>query len=87
MEGSNWGEEGAGEGQNLRKGGREGGREQAAAGLSHHDTPFSSPGRYLSSVLSGMPASSRAARNCVRTPRMLLMKPLESGKRGKPMSG
>lgn len=44
-------------------------------------------GGYLPSVLSGMPASIRVARNCMRTPRMLLMKPLESGKRGKPMSG
>lgn len=44
-------------------------------------------GGYLASVTSGMPASVRAARNCVRTPRTLLMKPLESGKRGKPMSG
>lgn len=82
VEGSNWGQERAGRGATSQKE-----REQAAAGLSHHNTPFPSAGNYLSSVLSGMPASRRAARNCVRTPRMLLMKPLESGKRGKPMSG
>lgn len=69
------------------KRGDSGGSEQAAAGLSHGDAPSSAPGSYLSSVHSGMPASSSAARNCVRTPRMLLMKPLESGKSGKPMSG
>lgn len=51
------------------------------------DLPSSGAAGYLSPELSGMPASIRAARNCVRTPRMLLTKPLESGKRGKPRSG
>lgn len=68
--------------QELQRGG-----EQAAAGLSHRAPPSLRAGGYLSSAGSGMPASVRAAWNCIRTPRMLLMKPLESGKRGKPMSG
>lgn len=77
-----WGTE-----EKRAEGGSRGGAEQAAAGLSHRDPPSSRASGYLSSVGSGMPASVRAARNCIRTPRMLLMKPLESGKRGKPMSG
>lgn len=42
---------------------------------------------YLSSVHSGMLASTKAARYCCKTPRILFMNPLESGKRGNPMSG
>lgn len=65
---------------------REGGGRGSGAGLS---TAILPPWgwRYLSPALSGMPASIRAARNWARTPRMLLTNPLESGKRGKPMSG
>lgn len=65
----------------------QGGSAHAAAGLSHRDAPAHGASGYLSSAHSGMPASARAARNCARTPRTLLMNPLESGKRGKPMSG
>lgn len=38
VEGSNWGEEGAGEGQNLRKGGREEAGRLDAAGAPPHPT-------------------------------------------------
>lgn len=62
---------------------REGGRPLPVATY----VPSSGAAGYLSPALSGMPASVRAARNCIRTPRMLLTKPLESGKRGKPRSG
>lgn len=78
-----------GEGQGACTGDRGAGREWV--GGSSWPLPlqrcFLRAGGYLSPVLSGRPASSRAARNCVRTPRTLLMKPLDSGKRGKPMSG
>lgn len=42
---------------------------------------------YLSSVHSGILAPAKAARYCCKTPRMLLMNPLDKGKRGNPMSG
>lgn len=42
---------------------------------------------YLSSVHSGMLAPAKAARYCCKTPRMLLMNPLDKGKRGNPISG
>lgn len=89
---SHWEEEGRGglawgTEETRDEGGSRGGGEQAAAGLSHRAPPSSRAGGYLSSAGSGMPASVRAACSCIRTPRMLLMKPLESGKRGKPMSG
>lgn len=67
------------------QGGQQGQEAGEEAGHPRQQRP-TRPG-YLSSMFSGMPASIRAARNCARTPRMLLMKPLESGKRGKPMSG
>lgn len=90
---SPWEEEGSG-GACIGDGGAEGrgeipGEEVSRQQLAspHPDAPSTRAGGYLSSVRSGMPASVRAARNCISTPRMLLMKPLESGKRGKPMSG
>lgn len=42
---------------------------------------------YLSSVHSGILAPAKAARYCCKTPRMLLMNPLDKGKRGNPISG
>lgn len=82
-------EEGSG---GLALGTEKGRREGSGEGVSRQQLaspPHSSflKGCSYLSVLSGMPASTRAARNCARTPRMLLMNPLESGKRGKPMSG
>lgn len=80
------GKEGAkGGGRGACTGDRRGEGRGAASPCGH--VPSSGAAGYLSPALSGMPASVRAARNCIRTPRMLLTKPLESGKRGKPRSG
>lgn len=49
--------------------------------------PVPNPTVYLSSVHSGILAPPKAARYCCKTPRMLLMNPLDKGKRGNPISG
>jgi len=49
--------------------------------------PVPSTAVYLSSVHSGILAPAKAARYCCKTPRILLMNPLDKGKRGNPISG